>query len=87
MYYNLKENEIRQIERIEESYMRQLLKTTKGCPITQMYLKLGHTPARFDIFKLRLLFLKYILDQGSLIQKKLYLQLEQPTMLEQSQVL
>ena len=80
-YYNLKENEVRQIERIEESYMRQLLKTTKGCPITQMYLELGQTPARFDIFKLRLLFLKYILDQesDSLIQKFFYLQLEQPT--------
>jgi hypothetical protein len=32
-YYNLKENEMRQLERIEESFMRQLLKTTKGCPI------------------------------------------------------
>ena len=61
--------------------MRQLLKTTKGCPITQMYLELGQTPARFDICKLRLLFLKYILDQesDSLIQKFFYLQLEQPT--------
>ena len=80
-YYNLKENEIRQIERIEESYMRQLLKTTKGCPITQIYLELGQTPARLDIFKLRLLFLKYILDQesDSLIQKFFYLQLEPPT--------
>jgi hypothetical protein len=30
MYYNLKETELRQIERIEESYMRQIFKTTKG---------------------------------------------------------
>jgi hypothetical protein len=35
-YYNLKETEIRQIEMIEESYMRRLLKTTKGCPINQI---------------------------------------------------
>ena len=34
-YYFLKENEMRQIERIEESFMRQLLKTTKGCPSTK----------------------------------------------------
>ena len=34
-YYDLKENELRALERIEESYMRQLLGTTKGCPIVQ----------------------------------------------------
>ena len=44
MYYNLKETELRQIERIEESYMRQILKTTKGCPITELYLSLGQIP-------------------------------------------
>ena len=62
-YYNLKETEIRQIERIEESFMRQLLKTTKGCPINQIYLELGQPPARYDIYKLRMFFLKYMLDQ------------------------
>ena len=39
-YYNLKENELRTLERIEESYMRQLVGTTKGCPINQLYLEL-----------------------------------------------
>ena len=34
MYYGLKENELRQIEMIEEGYMRKILKTTKVCPIT-----------------------------------------------------
>jgi hypothetical protein len=38
MYYQLKETELRQLERIEESYLRQVLKTTKGCPINQLYL-------------------------------------------------
>ena len=33
-YYNLKETELRQIERMEESFLRQLFKTTKGCPIS-----------------------------------------------------
>ena len=46
-YYNLKEGEIRAIERIEECFLRQLLKTTKGCPISQLYLETGHCPARF----------------------------------------
>ena len=39
-YYNLKEHEITILERIEESFMRQLMKTTKGCPIVQLYMVL-----------------------------------------------
>ena len=79
-YYYLKESEIRQIERIEESFMRKLLKTSKGCPIIQIYLELGQIPARFEIIKLRLFFLKYILnqDQESKIFKFLKLQMEKP---------
>ena len=79
-YYNLKETEIRAIERIEENYMRQLLNTTKGCPISQIYLELGQSPARFHIFKMRGLFLKYILNQeeNSMILKFFKLQLENP---------
>ena len=54
-YYNLKETEIRQLERIEESFLRKMFGTNKGCPITQMYLESGHAPARFEIKKTRLL--------------------------------
>ena len=64
MYYNLKENEIRHLERIEEGYMRKVLKTTKGCPINQISLDLGVAPARFEIQKTRLLYLKTILDEN-----------------------
>jgi hypothetical protein len=80
-YYNLKETELRQIERIEEGYMRRLLQTARGCPISQIYLELGQAPARFDIFKLRLLFLKYILNQeeDSLIYKMFHLQIQNPS--------
>ena len=39
MYYNLKESEIRQLERIEESFLRKVLNTTKGCPLVQLYLQ------------------------------------------------
>ena len=80
-YYNLRENELRTLERIEESYMRQLIGTTKGCPITQLYLELGHTPARFGIMKLRLYFMKTILEQdsSSRILKFLNLQLQNPS--------
>ena len=81
MYYELKETELRQIERIEESYMRKVMKTTKGCPITNLYLELGQIPARYEIIKMRLLFLKYILEQPkeSNLRKMLSLQLEKPS--------
>ena len=81
MYYDLKESELRQIERIEEGYLRQVLKTTKGCPITHLYFAVGQVPARFEIQKMRLLYLKYILQQDdeSLISKFFKLQLELPT--------
>ena len=81
MFYNLKEKELRQIERIEEEFMRKILNTSRGCPITQLYLEYGQYPARFDIQKMRLLYLKYILEQpeDSLIKKFYNLQLSKPT--------
>jgi hypothetical protein len=58
-----------------------MLKTTKGCPITQLYLETGHTPARFEVKKIRLLFLQYILKENpdSRIYRFLQLQLKSPT--------
>ena len=81
MCYNFKEKELRQIERIEEEYMRKILNTSRGCPITQLYLEYGQYPARFEIQKRRLLYLKYILEQpeDSLIKKFFNLQISEPT--------
>ena len=81
MYYNLKESELRELENIEEDYLRKVFKTTKGCPISQIYLEIGQTPARFEIQKLRLLFLKTILEESeqSLLSRFFHLQLEEPT--------
>ena len=80
-YYNLKETELRALERIEESFLRQLFKTSKGCPISQLYLEAGHTPARFEIFRVRLLFLKNILHEepDCMIYKFVKIQFENPT--------
>ena len=81
MYYNLKEFEIRQIERIEETFLRKVLNTSKGCPIVQLYLEMGHTPARVEIQKARCLWLQYILQQteDSTVYKMFKLQQEMPT--------
>ena len=77
-YYDLKEAEVRQLERIEEGFLRELLKTSKGCPITQLYLEAGLIPARYEIIKTRLLFLKNILNQkrDSMISKFFDIQLK-----------
>ena len=80
-YYNLTELQLRNIERIEEGYLRQILKTRRGCPITQLYLETGQWPARFQIQKSRLLFLKTILEEDpeSRIYKFFQLQQQKPT--------
>ena len=80
-YYNLTEAQLRQIERIEESYLRQILKTGRGCPLAQIYLEVGQIPARFEVQRLRLLYLKTILQQDSqsMSYRFFFLQVEQPT--------
>ena len=80
MYYNLKESELRQLERIEEEFLRKIFKTTRGCPISQLYLEIGHIPARFEVQKMRLLYLKYILEEKeeSLLSRFVKLQLAEP---------
>ena len=81
MYYSMKENEYRQLERIEEEYLRKIVRTTKGCPLSNLYLEFGYLPARFEIIKMRLLYFKYILEQPekSNIRKMLNLQFEKPS--------
>ena len=80
-YYNLKEKEFRTLERIEEMFIRKLLNTSTGCPISQIYLETGHIPARFEIFNRRCLFLKDILNKNpdSMIYKFIMTQLKNPT--------
>ena len=80
-YYNLTEKNIRILERIEENFMRKILKTKRSCPIIQMYLELGQWPARFEIKKQRLLFLKNILDEDEKCRvfRFFQLQLEHPS--------
>ena len=77
----LKENQVREIERIEENFMRKLLNTSRGCPITQLYVTLGQIPARFAMMRIRLSFLRYILneDEDSAILRVTQLQLKYPT--------
>ena len=79
-YYNLTEKNLRNIERIEENFLKKILNTSKGCPISQLYLETGQWPAQFQIIKLRMLFLKSILDENhqSMVANFFKLQLQQP---------
>ena len=63
-YYDLKENEIRAIKRIEEQFLRKLFNTTTAwaCSISHLYLEVGHFPARFEVFRRRLLFQWWIIE-------------------------
>lgn len=76
--YDLTETEIRQIERIEESYWRQVLKTYRSCPLSEIYLSVGQKPARFEIIKRRMLFLRHILEQkeSAIIKQFFFTQFE-----------
>ena len=80
-YYDLKESQIRQLERIEESFLRKIFQTSAKCPIVQLYLEIGHLPARFYIKKCRLMFLKTILEQSenSVIRRFFFLQVRKPS--------
>ena len=60
--------------------MRKIFQTKRSCPIIQMYLEFGQYPARFELQKMRCLFLKQILEQNenSQIYKFFQLQLKNP---------
>ena len=79
-YYNLTENQLRRIERIEEKFLRKIFKTSRSCPIVQMYLEFGQYPARFELRKMRCLFLKQILneDKNSQLYRFFKLQMNNP---------
>ena len=79
-YYNLSEKELRMVEMIEEECLSKILNTGRHCPRAILYLETGHHPARFQIFRMMLNFLKYILDQekNSLVSRFFIAQKDNP---------
>ena len=63
-YFNMNEKEIRAIERIEEDFLRTLVGTKLGCPISQLYFDLGVYPARFEAMKRKILYYHHIVNQN-----------------------
>ena len=79
---HLNEKEIRELERIEEDQMRNIMQVKTGIqvPLHLMYLDLGQTPARYQISRYKINFLQYILHQKeeSLLSRMLYAQQIRP---------
>jgi hypothetical protein len=55
---DIKEEDFRKIEQIEEDLMRKLLSTDRSCPLHLMYLEVGQVPSRFIIKRMILCFLQ-----------------------------
>ena len=58
---DIKEDDFRKIEQLEEEQMRLLFKTEKSCSLHLLYLESGQKPARFVIKRKILDFYQYIL--------------------------
>ncbi len=80
--FNMTETEIRELEKIEEGFMRQLYKPSTGIqvPIHLMYLDSGLVPSQYIIQRYKVNYLQYILQQGesSILYRMLYAQLDNP---------
>ena len=80
--YNINEKEMRQLEKIEEDHMRNILDVKTGIqvPLHLMYLDLGQVPARYQVKRFQVNFLQYILqqDESSLLHRMLRAQQQQP---------
>ena len=59
--YDIKENALRQTERIEEELLRKLFKTRQESPFNQKYFEIGHIPAKFAKARVKIVILIYIL--------------------------
>jgi hypothetical protein len=78
--YDIKENDFRHIEMIEEDLLKKLFKTGKGCTIFQLYFEAGQIPARIAIKRMKIVFFRYILTQkeDSILFKFLMAQKNEP---------
>ena len=80
--YNISQSEMREIEKIEESQMRNIFKVKTGIqvPIHLMYLDGGQVPARYTVKRFKLNFLPYIMHQkkSSLLYRMLEAQKSVP---------
>ena len=70
-WYQVSEQNIADLERVDENIMRQKFSLPATCPRIFLYLETGTMPARYIMIIRRLNFLKYILDEKLLRLAKL----------------
>ena len=80
-WYGFSTIEMEQLEQVDEMFLRIFLEVGRGCPKEMLYLETGTIPMRFIIYKRRLMFLHYILNEKdeSLINKFLKTQMKNPS--------
>ena len=79
-WYHIREEELRILEKCDESLLRKIYEAPITTPIPFLYLESGCKPIRFIIQARRVMFLHYILneDEGSLISRFLQAQAKNP---------
>ena len=77
---NVKENEWKEIEKLEESVMVKVFKTLRSCSRHLLYLEAGVVPARYQVMRQMMNFLQYILMQppNSLLHRFYQAQIKNP---------
>ena len=64
VWYNIRENEYKKLEEIDEMYMRKVFDLPKSVPRIGLYAECGKLPIRYIIKTRRLLFYWHILHLG-----------------------
>ena len=81
-WYDLKESELRKLEKCDENLLRKILKCSNQVPHEILYLELGLIPIRYIIILRRTAYLQEVLKQSnkkSVIFRFFMAQLENPT--------
>ena len=62
VWYYVTEKNLRTLEQVDESLLRQILNAHSKTPLEALYLELGCQPIRFNLMTRRVNFLHYILN-------------------------
>ena len=77
-WYGLTRDNMEQLEQGDEMLLRRILEVGSCCPKKILYLETWAIPIRFIIMQMRIMFLHYILNEDSLINKVLDAQIRKP---------
>ena len=78
--YGVTDKDMRELEKIDEELLRQIIKTSPKVPLASIYLECSVTPLRYIVMKRRLNYLHHILTRkkSELISRVYYAQKRKP---------